>query len=359
MRICNVSNLEAGMKMGKSIYNNTGGMMLSKGTVLTGGLIDRLKANKNIFVYIEDDISKGIEPINAIDDELKAEVTLGFKNIVDKNISEGGMVRKEVYAEVSKITNKLIDALSRSDVKIFYTIELMGTDMQMYYHSINVTIMSILTAMNMGVNEKDIFKMATGSLLHDIGIIRVDDSELSKTKNTSPKSKLAWDEPDMGADELPKEHVEIGYNMVKSDNSLSPIAKHIIYSHHEYLDGSGFPRGIKQENIPIYTRIVTMANEFDTLMMERSFTGIQIHEILEVLMAKITSGKLCKDVYRPFTEAVSIYPAGTIVKLSDGAMCIVVKENVVNPTRPTVRNIETDEEIDLVTKLSYFIDKVN
>ena len=49
-------------------------------------------------------------------------------------------------------------------------------------------------------------------------------------------------------------------------------------------------------------------------------------------MAKITSGKLCKDVYRPFTEAVSIYPAGTIVKLSDGAMCIVVKENVVNPT---------------------------
>ena len=52
MRICNVSNLEAGMKMGKSINNNTGGMMLSKGTVLTGGLIDRLKANKNIFVYI-------------------------------------------------------------------------------------------------------------------------------------------------------------------------------------------------------------------------------------------------------------------------------------------------------------------
>ena len=102
-----------------------------------------------------------------------------------------------------------------------------------------------------------------------------------------------------------------------------------------------------------------MANEFDTLMMERSFTGIQIHEILEVLMAKITSGKLCKDVYRPFTEAVSIYPAGTIVKLSDGTICIVVKENVVNPTRPVVRNIETDEEIDLVTKLSYFIDKVN
>ena len=130
MRIASIDNIKEGDILGKSIYSNNGGLLLSKGTKFSNYLINKLKLNNNIFVYIDYELSKDIEPQNAIDEEEKAMIVTEFKSIMDKSLTDPtGLVRKEVYSTVSNIVNKLIESLASSSTKIFYTMELMGTDM--------------------------------------------------------------------------------------------------------------------------------------------------------------------------------------------------------------------------------------
>ena len=124
------------------------------------------------------------------------------------------------------------------------------------------------------------------------------------------------------------------------------------------MDGSGFPRKIKAESIPVFTRIVTMADTFDNLMNPSKQYKILPHLVLENIMAQVSSNKLCREIYQSFVESVSIVPSGTMITLTDNKNYIVIKENIVNPTRPIVREISTGETLDLLQNRNLFIDKI-
>lgn len=170
-----------------------------------------------------------MHPINAIDEEIKVKIIQNFKKQLDLGIkAPNGFTRPGVMKSMSEIMNTILDELERSTTKTYFVMELMGTDMYTYYHSVNVAIISVLTGMKLGMSRQELFRMGLGALLHDIGKTKVSPDILQK-----PTSLTIQEFNEM------KRHPEYGYKMVQSDLTLHAITKNIIYCHHERLDASG------------------------------------------------------------------------------------------------------------------------
>lgn len=126
-------------------------------------------------------------------------------------------------------------------------------------HSVRVSGLCKLMGIKLGFNERKIQELETAGLLHDIGKIAIDESILNKP------DKLTEEE----FNEI-KRHTEIGYRILSTVNEMSEIAEYVLL-HHEMWNGSGYPKGLKGKDIPIQSRIITIADAYDAITSERSY----------------------------------------------------------------------------------------
>lgn len=355
MRPVNISKVVEGAILGKSIYSSDGRLLLSRGVGLDSKIINILKKHQILYVYIDDEISEGIEIEGVVDDAVKIEAITSIRRIFMRAMYKCRGKEKiewiplKAQLEVEEIIESLINNLKEKENLIYSMIQLLGTDAYIYEHSVNVAILSIITAKALGIDTKEIKDIAMGALLHDIGMAKVDSNILHKFNNLSSIEK-----------EIMKKHTEYGYDMVRDDLSISYITKQIIYSHHELLDGSGYPRGLRGEEIPETTMITIICNMFDTMTTDRGNNNkVPIYRALEIL-SSITMKKIDLRVFCKFAENIAVYPIGTGVLLEDGRKGIVVDVHRSCPTRPIIRIIESDDhkncyEIDMMKKLNVFI----
>ena len=129
-------------------------------------------------------------------------------------------------------------------------------------------------------------------------------------------------------------------------HNVSLLVAHCAFQHHERLDGSGYPRGLKGDEIHPYAKIIAVADVFDALTSNRVYRDAMLpHEALEILYAG--SGTLFDaNVIQAFRRSVAIYPNGMVVVLSDGRRGIVEKQNKGLTHRPFLRIIaEKGEEL--------------
>lgn len=354
MRPISVNNVKEGTILGKSIYSSDGRLLLSKGIELDRKLISTLKKHQILYIYIEDEISEGIEVQSIVDDGVRIEAINTIKKVFDMAMYHSkGKERIEwiplrAHLEVENIIENLLNNLKENENVLYSMTELMGTDMYTYKHSVNVAILAILTAKSLGINTKQIKEIAMGALLHDIGKVRIDPEILNKSEELSEQEQ-----------ETIRNHTEYGYDIVRNDLSLSYITKQIIYSHHELLDGSGYPRGLRGKEILKSSMIVTMCDMFDSMTLDKSSRSkTPIYKVLETLSSKVPD-KIDSEVYDKFLENIAIYPIGTGVILEDGRKAIVVDIHRACPTRPIVKIINDENndyyEIDLMKKLTVFI----
>lgn len=356
MRIIKVSERAIGEVLGKSIYSSSCKLLLSKSTVLKENHIKSLNKNNINYIYIDDDMSYDIELETYVDEALVMEAVSSLKEIfndtgfINGHKSASSMIPLDDYNNVEKIVQSMVREVYSSPKMLYNMIELMGTDMYTYTHSVNVAVLSILTAKSLGLDKKTVEKIGIGALLHDIGKSRIDNELINKP------GKYSTDEY-----ETMKLHSKHGYDMVKSDTVISPITKQIIYFHHERLDGSGYPEGLQGNQIPVYVRLVTVCDMFDAMISDRSYrTKMSVYEALEVLNAESVYN-IDPSVLSSFIENIAVYTVGSSVKLTDGRVGIIVKNNKAYPTRPVVRIVDLEtkkpiEEIDLMKNLTSFID---
>lgn len=111
----------------------------------------------------------------------------------------------------------------------------------------------------MGLSIKDVNELAILAVLHDIGKIGINESILKKP---GPLTEQEWEEM--------KKHPEIGYRIAKNNFELTPISEYIL-CHHERWDGNGYPRGLKEQEIPIICRILAVADAFDAMTNNRTY----------------------------------------------------------------------------------------
>lgn len=355
MRICSVDRIPQKATLAKSIYDSKGTFLLRKDSPLRDSIVQKLKNNGIFFVYIQDDISEGIEVSNVVDDELKAEIIFSFKDMMEKKMKNNRTSNTISSEEVLQLENIIGDLLSevRNNSDLSYiAVELMGTDMSTYFHSVNTAIISLLIALESKLGMTMCRNIGLGAILHDVGKVKVDNDILNQL---APFSKEELHEM--------RQHVSYGYDMIRNTHSLNGIVKSIVLKHHEKLDGSGYPNGIEAEEIPDYVRIVTMADMFDAMTSDRVYRRkMSVHNALEHLMADCID-KIDAGVYNRLTKKVVLFPPGTVVTLNEGSRAIVVKYQNDSPTRPIVRildssNFTVGEEIDLMKVLNILIESI-
>jgi putative nucleotidyltransferase with HDIG domain len=177
---------------------------------------------------------------------------------------ENDAYRTNLEARVAERTQQWKAALSDLERSYDITLEALGDaldlkDAETEGHSRRVTAFTIAIAQRMGMPKDDIRVIARGAFLHDIGKMAIPDKILTKPDRLTP------DEVD-----IMKEHAWYGYKIVKNIPFLSE-ASEIVYSHQEKFDGSGYPRRLKGEEIPLGARIFSIADTFDAITSDRPY----------------------------------------------------------------------------------------
>jgi len=169
---------------------------------------------------------------------------------------------------VEERTAQLRDAIA--DLKRSYgmTLEALGgaldmKDAETEGHSRRVTAFTMAIARQMGLPKEQIDVIAHGAFLHDIGKMAIPDAILRKPAKLTPEEVT-----------IMREHCYHGYQIVKKIPFLADAAE-IVYSHQECYDGTGYPRGLKGEEIPLGARIFAVADTFDAITSDRPYRARQ------------------------------------------------------------------------------------
>jgi len=194
-------------------------------------------------------------------------------------------------------------------------------------HALNVCIMSSIIGRQMGLSSEELHTLGLGALFHDMG------KRLLPMKVKFHATGITM-EPDPESSKL---HPEKGHELMAKFKDFPLPSLETIMQHHERLDGSGFPKGLTEDQISLFAQIVMVADEYDELCnsaeVEKSLTP---HEALSQLYLHINSKKqkFSKKVILTLIQTMTVFPPGTLVELSDGTIGQVISVNLQNPTRP-------------------------
>ena len=206
-------------------------------------------------------------------------------------------------------------------------IHLMGenvTDENAYFHSLNVTVLSLILARAVGIDNAEVMRdIAQGAVLHDVG------------KAALPSQILLKDEELNRAEtNLLQMHPGYGIKLMQPVEALPGRVKQIILFHHEMVDGSGYPNGIKADTLEQAVRLVAIANAYDCLCNQRVVKRSRTPSEALSYMYKHELAKYDKAALSAFIKVLGIYPPGTIVKLASGKVGIVMsadERDILNP----------------------------
>lgn len=362
MRLINLDSCKSGIKLGKSIYSESGKVLLAEGTELTDKLIGKLKKYNVSTIYIEDDESEGIEIVEAIPEELRVEaitvIKEGFHTLTDLNSSRPnvqGMIKSgRAIRSFQKIFKDILNCLTENKTAINLLATTKISDHYVYNHCVNVSIYACQLAIENGLPLKNIEEIGLGGMLHDLGKLYVSSEILNKP------GKLTDEEF-----EQIKKHCEIGFDILRKVHEIPLPVAHCALQHHERIDGLGYPRGLKGDEIHKYAKILSVADVFDAVTSSRAYRSAMLpHQGLELLYTGAGT-QFESNQIQLFKSCIAIYPQGLTVKLNDGRTGIVSKYNFEAAGRPEIRIIRDEDnqevnpyEIDLSAKENLTIEIV-
>lgn len=242
---------------------------------------------------------------------------------------------RQTVAAATTLVGKLVDSfLSASDILLQVMGDRPGSEDQ-YFHGLNVSLLSLMVGREMAFAPEICQFLGMGGLFHDIGLV---DVPTRITMKTDPLNRAEQ--------ELRKQHCEFGLKAAQKVG-LQPEIQRIIYCHHEHLDGSGYPRQLKGEDIPPLARIVATVNYYDNLCNPVNIANaLTPHEALKLMYAQHRT-KFDQKVLQTLIKALGVYPPGTIVKLSNEMAGVVTSASAARPLKPMVmlydENVEPDD----------------
>lgn len=371
MKILSVKKLEEGMILGKDIYTEDGRVMLHEDVVLNKMFIKSLGEKGVPCVYIKDVESREVEVVEIIDMTLKVKAVQTVKQIIDDLAPSKGIVSRKNTKCISKksivdtrnIIFEIMDNMRHNDNVLVRIVEMMGTDVHLYSHSVNVAILSlvigteILEGTNTIEKEKKLVALGLGAMLHDIGKVMLPSNILNKTESLTPEELKIY-----------QQHPVIGYELLKDNAEINSMAYHGIIKgcallHHENLDGSGYPYGWNGSQLEDYVRIIRVADLYSN--MARSWGG-RGRFSPPMALEKISSmcfKRVDPHVFTILKEHLALYPEGSCVLLSSGEKALVTRNNELHSDRPIVKVVRGADGkpyrgfkvIDMMKDLSYLI----
>ena len=207
----------------------------------------------------------------------------------------------------------------------------------MFHHALSVSALMVSLGRKMKLSASEVYQAGLAGLLLDIGV-----NHLPKTIEP-PNGDFRKIDP-----KIWEQHVMLGYNALVSSDDLPQIVLDACLQHHERIDGSGFPDGLKGNQISLAGKMAAICDSFDFLLIkEGAAAALDPAEAIQRL--RKMKGAFDPRVMRHFVELVGLYPIGSFVALSNGEIAMVIEEDEADHARPVVQafySLEQDEQIE-------------
>jgi putative nucleotidyltransferase with HDIG domain len=268
-------------------------------------------------------------PVSVEKERVKAKQICREAGRIVHNILQDCRLGKQVELEqVEPVVSNIVDSIFRNPDAIVSLLRIKQADKYTFQHSVAVGTLLISFCRALEIERKTIELVGLGGLLHDIGKMQVPNSILNKP------GKLTESEF-----EIMKKHVRYGCLTLEKTPGMSSIALNVAAEHHECYDGSGYPRGLKSDEISLYGQMASVVDVYDALTSTRIYhVGIEPTEVLRKLLEwgdhhfKLT-------LVHQFIRTIGIYPVGTLVRLDSGYLAVVVEQHHENLLHPRVRAV--------------------
>ncbi|EAX48365.1 metal dependent phosphohydrolase [Thermosinus carboxydivorans Nor1] len=352
MQRISVAHLQPGMVVAKNVFSAQGQLLLSQGTILTKRYIDRLPLLGITSIYIANPYTDDLEVPETIREETRQQAIA----TVQQSFAKFRLGRRLDLNALETAAQAIVDEILQNRAALIHLTDIRTYDDYTFGHSVNVSILSVFTGLSLGYARGQLEELALGGMLHDLGKIAIPPAILNKPGKLSAEEMA-----------IMQQHAATGFEILRKQNPEIPLlAAHIAFQHHERLDGSGYPRGLKGDEIHPYARIAAIADVYDALTSDRPYRrAMPPHEAYEILLVfhnKHFDGAMLDQ----FLRRIACYPVGSFVQLNSGEVAVVIHVPPDLPLRPTVRLLTDREgralpqpyEVDLTKELSAFICKV-
>ena len=341
-----ISEVKPGMRLEQAIVMPDGKTLLSSGTILSIKNIEKLHELNIKVVNIADRYTHLITPNDKMQTQLVDDFTRMLREIAP-NVREAN--KNDEVVNVANILEKIILKIAKNEAVLEFMVELRIIDkVKLYDHSVHTAVLAGLIAGSMGLDMENILCAVTGGLLHNIGVAEM--PTLLNIKEMTPPQQTLW-----------REHPTYGYYFAIQKNISRTIANCIQY-HHERYDGTGYPKGIKGEEIPLLARIISICAKYSAAI---TYENISPYMAVEEIYG--ASGIYYDpEVVKAFVNNIPIYPLGVMVRLSTKEVGIVSNIRKNKGPRPIIkvyynrvnRPITEDKIIDLGVERTIFIEEI-
>ena len=192
-------------------------------------------------------------------------------------------------------------------------------------HSLNVAFISMLMARELGMSPIELEETGLAGLIHDIGELKIP-SQITQKRGELNKAEQNF----------LKMHPQYGFDMLTQLNAFEPKIRQVAHLHHERLDGSGYPLGIKGGEIPPLVRLIGLVDFYDELLHPRnSGTPVAPSQAISQLY-KLSQKKFDQNLVKLLVKVLGVYPPGSLVKLSDESIALVISTEPTMPLKPKI-----------------------
>ena len=237
------------------------------------------------------------------------------------DVHGGGPIELEAFAP---IVGEIMASVSRNPHALIAITRLRQRDEDTYVHLMAVSALMVAFARGQGMSDAEVFEMGLAGLLHDIGKMAVPDDILKKPGSLTV-AQIA----------IMRTHPDQGCRLLGRNSSMPAVVLDVCRHHHERVDGSGYPFGLKGDAISRASRIAAICDVYDALTSNRTYKDAWTPEAAISRMAE-WSGHFDRALLFAFMKTIGVYPPGLLVRLRSNRLGITMA-NGRGASRPKVR----------------------
>lgn len=358
----NIKDVQPGMLVADNIYNSSGQLIVPQDSIVTEKAIARMRFHSilSVKIYIGDDAPAPVpdsvpdsqrsyfEKLRETDEFIEYNKNFNetlslFEDGINQMIhGTGELNRDEIYSSVHNLYGTC-----RNGIQVFDLLHCMRSyDDITFAHSVNVALICTVLGAWLGYSDSDLHTLMECGIYHDIGKLMIPKNIIEKPSALTPEEF-----------NLMKTHTLRGYNILRTKEGIEKKIQLAAIMHHERCDGSGYPLGIKADQIDEFAKILAIADVYEAMTSPRVYRKPKCP--FEVIRIFETDGLALYDpgFLMTFMENITQSYLGNRVRLTDGTVGTIIYINKNAYSRPMIQ-VDNDTYIDLYKKPELSIEAI-
>lgn len=258
-------------------------------------------------------------------ERLKKEITR-ICDAIDNN-------EKAVFLPILGMSIEVVSSIKRNDNALQWLAVTDPDNESIPQHCVNACIMSVKLGHYIGLPDNHLRQLAIGGLTYDIGKLIIADEIRNKSSKLTPE--------EMG---VMQKHVMVGAEMLEEIGDIvPPESANVCWKHHEKIDGSGYPKGIKGEEIDLLSRIVAIVDAYSAITSRRSHSQSYSPSRALDELYKLRDKSYDAELVEAFIRCNGMYPIGTVIETQTGEIGVVVSNDMKNKLSPSILMLYDEE----------------